>query len=446
MEDVYVNLFWKCVCYTPSSLVTYYVMAKMLNISKRWRFMIGVTLLHILLTIATAVALDHGLPGADTMRAILQSAIYLGAAMLFSHEPISRRLMAFGMCYLGTLFGEVGSIIVYSLLGGSVQAHGIADAMDHLSFYFFMQAVCFALLVVFLLISLRIWERVILKSHRRVLWYFSLFPASQVVLISIAAYFATIDEFQVMRYYLLGGAVLFCVAADNFLFHAIGAFSERAISEERAGWFEHLLDQQQAYYDHILADQEDAAHIRHDIRNQLQTAYALVRSGDTEAAITQLDEISDALDQNPNYCANRVVNALLNVKAARFAEAEIPLQYSCEVPQYLPIPGVELCSLFSNILDNAFHACRNDASGHRGASISSGVQNGMLIVRCSNSYNPENQTPSAPGHGLGLDILRDLTRRRGGEMQIEQTDRRFDITIWLPLDISGCRKTSFSTA
>ena len=434
MEDIYVNLFWKCVCYTPSSLVTYCVMAKMLNISKRWRFMIGVTLLHILLTIATAVALDHGLPGADTMRVILQSAIYLGAAMLSSREPISRRLMAFGLCYLGTLFGEVGSIIVYSLLGGSVQAHGIADAMDHLSFYFFMQAVCFALLVVFLLVSLRIWERVILKSHRRVLWYFSLFPASQVVLISIAAYFATIDEFQVMRYYLLGGAVLFCVAADNFLFHAIGAFSERAISEERAGWFEHLLDQQQAYYDHILADQEDAAHIRHDIRNQLQTAYALVRSGDTEAAITQLDEISDALDQNPNYCANRVVNALLNVKAARFAEAEIPLQYSCEVPQYLPIPGVELCSLFSNILDNAFHACRNDASEHRGASISSGVQNGMLIVRCSNSYNPENQTPSAPGHGLGLDILRDLTRRRGGEMQIEQTDRRFDITIWLPLE------------
>ena len=58
----------------------------------------------------------------------------------------------------------------------------------------------------------------------------------------------------------------------------------------------------------------------------------------------------------------------------------------------------------------------------------------MLIVRCSNSYDPENQTPSAPGHGLGLDILRDLTRRRGGEMQIEQTDRRFDITIWLPLE------------
>lgn len=434
MEDIYVNLFWKCVCYTPSSLVTYYVMAKMLNISKRWRFMIGATLAHILLTIATAIALDHGLPGTDALRVILQSAIYLAAALLFSREPISRRLLAFGLCYLGALFSEVGSLIAFSLLGGSVKTHGIADAMEHLSFFFFMQAVCFALLVAFLLIAMMIWNRVILKSHRKVLWHFVLFPLSQIVLICIAGYFATIDEFQVMRYYLLGGAVLFCVAADNFLFQAIGAFSERAISEERAGWFEHLLDQQQAYYDHILADQEDAAHIRHDIRNQLQTAYALVRSGDTEAAITQLDEISDALDQNPNYCANRVVNALLNVKAARFAEAEIPLQCSCEVPQYLPIPGVELCSLFSNILDNAFHACRNDASEHRSASISSGVQNGMLIVRCSNSYDPENQTPIAPGHGLGLDILRDLTRRRGGEMQIEQTERRFNITVWLPME------------
>lgn len=434
MEDVYVNLFWKCVCYTPSSLVTYYVMAKMLNISKRWLFMVGATLAHILLTIATAYAIDRGLPSADTMRVVLQSAIYVSAAMLFSREPISRRLMAFGLCYLGALFSEFGSLIVYSLLGGSVQTHGIADAMEHLSFYFFMQAVCFALLVAFLLIAMLIWNRVIMKSHQKVLWHFSLFPASQIVLICIAGYFATINDFQVWRYYLLGGAVLLCVAADFLLFRSVSAFSARALAEERAGWFEHLLDQQQAYYDHILADQEDAAHIRHDIRNQLQTAYALVRSGDTEAAITQLGEISDGLDQNPHYCANRVVNALLNVKAARFAEAEIPLQCSCEVPQYLSIPGVELCSLFSNMLDNAFTACKNDASGQRGASISSDVQNGMLIVRCSNSYDPAQKTPSAPGHGLGLDILRDLTERRGGEMQIEQAERQFNITVWLPLE------------
>ena len=434
MEDVYVNLFWKCVCYTPSSLVTYYVMAKMLNISKRWLFMVGATLAHILLTIATAYAIDRGLPNADTMRVVLQSAIYVSAAMLFSREPISRRLMAFGLCYLGALFSEFGSLIVYSLLGGSVQTHGIADAMEHLSFYFFMQAVCFALLVAFLLIAMLIWNRVIMKSHQKVLWHFSLFPASQIVLICIAGYFATINDFQVWRYYLLGGAVLLCVAADFLLFRSVSAFSARALAEERAGWFEHLLDQQQAYYDHILADQEDAAHIRHDIRNQLQTAYALVRSGDTEAAITQLGEISDGLDQNPHYCANRVVNALLNVKAARFAEAEIPLQCSCEVPQYLSIPGVELCSLFSNMLDNAFTACKNDDSGQRSASISSDVQNGMLIVRCGNSYDPAQKTPSAPGHGLGLDILRDLTERRGGEMQIEQAERRFNITVWLPLE------------
>ena len=446
MEDIYVNLFWKCVCYTPSSLVTYYVMAKMLNIPRRWLFMIGTTLAHILLTIATAYTIDRGLPHVDALRVGLQTAIYVSAAIFFTREPFSRRLMAFGLCYFGALFAEVGSIIVYSLLGGSVQVHGVADAMEHLSFYFFMQAVDFALLVAFLLIAMLIWNRVILKSHQKVLWHFSLFPASQVVLISIAAYFATIDHFQVLRYYLLGGAVLLCVATDYLLFRSVSAFSARALAEERAGWFEHLLDQQQAYYDHLLADQEDAAHIRHDIRNQLQTAYALVRTGDTEAAIAQLGDISEALDQNTHYCANRVVNALLNVKAARFAEAGIPLNCSCEVPQYLAIPGVELCSLFSNMLDNAFNACKSDASEQRGASISSDVQNGMLIVRCGNSYDPAQKTRSAPGHGLGLDILRDLTERRGGEMQIQQTENRFDITVWLPLDISGCRKTSFSTA
>ena len=434
MGDVYVNLFWKCVCYTPSSLVTYYVMARMLKIRRRWPFMIGATLVHILLTVLNAYALDHGMPHADTMRVVGQSLIYLCAALFFAREPISRRLLAFGICYFAALFAEVGSIIVYSLLGGSVGAHGIADAMEHLPFYFFMQSVNFALLVVFLLLSMLVWNRVVLKSHRKVLWYFALFPASQTVLVSIAAYFATIDAFQVGRYYLLGGGVLFCVAADFLLFRSISAFSERALAEERAGWLEHMLSQQQATYDHILADQEDAAHIRHDVRNQLQTAYALVQSGDTEAAIAQLDGISERLDQDTRYCANRVVNALLNIKAARFAEADIPLTCNCVVPEYIAIPGVELCSLFSNILDNAFNACRNAPADQRSTSISSDVQNHMLVVRCSNSYDPTVKTKSAPGHGLGLDILRDLADRHNGELQAEPSDRRFTITIWLPLE------------
>ena len=224
--------------------------------------------------------------------------------------------------------------------------------------------------------------------------------------------------------------------ADFLLFRSISAFSARALAEERAGWFEHLLDQQQAYYDHILADQEDASHIRHDIRNQLQTAYALVRSGDTEAAIAQLDSISATLEQNTQYCANRVVNALLNVKAARFSEAGIPLKCSCVVPEYIAIPGVELCSLFSNVLDNAFNACRDVLTEEPSAAISSDVQNGMLIVRCTNSYDPAAKKESAPGHGLGLDILQDLTDRHNGELKVEQSDHHFTITIWLPTEAS----------
>lgn len=433
MGDVYVNLFWKCVCYTPSSLVTYYFMAWMLNIKKRWPFMIGLTLLHILVTVANAYALDHGFSHADSLRVALNTLIYLLGALLFTKETISRRLLAFGICYFAALFSEVGAIIVYDLMGGSVGSHGVADAMEHLPVYFFMQAVGFALLVVFLLLSMLVWNRVILKSHRKVLWHFALFPASQTVLICIAAYFATIDSFQVGRYYLLGGGVLFCVAVDYLLIRSISAFSERARVEERAGWLEQMLNQQQATYDHILADQEDAAHIRHDVRNQLQTAYALVRSGDTEAAIAQLDGISARLEPGSHYCANRVVNALLAIKAARFAEANIPLTCNCVVPEYITIPGVELCSLFSNILDNAFNACRNAPADQRSTSISSDVQNHMLVVRCSNSYDPTAKTKSAPGHGLGLDILRDLADRHNGELQAEPSDRRFTITVWLPV-------------
>ena len=61
-------------------------MAKMLNIPKRWLFMVGTTLVHILLTIATAYAIDRGLPHVDALRVSLQTAIYVSAAIFFSRE------------------------------------------------------------------------------------------------------------------------------------------------------------------------------------------------------------------------------------------------------------------------------------------------------------------------------------------------------------------------
>ena len=424
------------ISYCPSSLLCYYCIARMLRIAHPWRLMLGMTGLHILVQVGYGWAMSHSLPYADQIKLVLQSLVYLLGCLAFSRERFGLRIGTFALAYLCTLGGEVGSVIAFTLVGGRVREHGIAYAMENLGFYIFMQTVNFAVLAILLYIVCRIWERVIRKSNHRVIGYFVLFPTSQVILISIAAYYATRDNFSTARYLVLAGGIAFCMLADLMLVHALNQFSSRAAAEERAIWYEHMLEQQDRHYAYLLSDLEDAAHLRHDYRNQLQTVYALLETGEHDAARSQLDEMTAALDRSPHYCANRVINALLSVKARQYEERGVALRCKCDVPESLPLPGVELCSLFSNMLDNALSASELCA-GPAEVTISSAVEGGMFTARCRNPYNAEaeRRKPPRSGHGLGLAILRDLAGRHDGEVKIDTTGDTFTVTVWLTLSI-----------
>ncbi|MFR6379860.1 MAG: hypothetical protein ACLUNZ_08685 [Evtepia sp.] len=120
------------------------------------------------------------------------------------------------------------------------------------------------------------------------------------------------------------------------LFRSMHQLMEKAAAAERAGWFDYLLEQQELYYEQYQADLEDASRIRHDIRNQLQTAYTLMEQHDGPGASAILNGVSDQLEQHPDYCPNRLLNALLSVKGNLFTQAGLPFQFDCALPELLP--------------------------------------------------------------------------------------------------------------
>lgn len=121
------------------------------------------------------------------------------------------------------------------------------------------------------------------KERLDILHDYLLFPLSQSILLVISVLFIERHaKGAVSTGYSLALllAILLCVVADVFLFRSIKQLMEKAAAEERAGWFDYLLEQQELYYEQYQADLEDASRIRHDIRNQLQTAYTLMEQHD----------------------------------------------------------------------------------------------------------------------------------------------------------------------
>jgi len=107
-----------------------------------------------------------------------------------------------------------------------------------------------------------------------------------------------------------------------------------------------------------------------------------------------------------------------------------------DIPEELPVPGVELYAVFANVLDNAIKACGGtpdtcfiDLKAH--------MAGGFFVFKAVNSAATAFRKPRSRDrlseHGWGLSILQEIAARHGGELKTEQTAHTFQTTIWLKL-------------
>lgn len=161
-----------------------------------------------------------------------------------------------------------------------------------------------------------------------------------------------------------------------------------------------------------------------------------MQSGDSETAQAQLGELQKMTEHTETFCQNRIVNTILHVKNLQYRDQGIRLECQCSVPEALSISGVDLCSLFSNLLDNAANGVSQMSSGGKTISLSAKLEGNVFVVRCENPYpGGDSLRPShrPDGHGLGLSILEDLTKQYHGKINTDPLPEIFRVTLWLVL-------------
>lgn len=147
-----------------------------------------------------------------------------------------------------------------------------------------------------------------------------------------------------------------------------------------------------------------------------------------------------------SYCANRIVSAILVLKARACECAGVEFAFEGGVPEELAIDELELCSVFSNLLDNAMNAAINakdseNRDGRRPYTCASCTMRGAyLVVKVSNSCAGEGEgrgggVAGSPGgirvrhkvagpmraHGWGLEIVSDICAQHEGSFALERS-------------------------
>ncbi len=188
-----------------------------------------------------------------------------------------------------------------------------------------------------------------------------------------------------------------------------------------------------------LRDEETQARIlRHDLRHTLRSISALLEHGDTEAALRYIGSTDRRIlgTQTPQYCENRVLNAILAYYLEGAMAEGIQVDTRLDIPEDLPVDAAELANVFANAIENAREACRRLPAEQPKCIRVTCVSHPSFVLEIANTYQGKvvfdvwgRPVSQRPGHGLGTRSIQSFVRGCGALLDYQTEDGYFKLRI-----------------
>lgn len=226
------------------------------------------------------------------------------------------------------------------------------------------------------------------------------------------------------------------VATFYFIF-ILGYYAEtlkQAQTQREMDMLETQFTQAQKEFNSLKQIQQNAASYRHDMRHHFSFLQSLAAKNQIEeiknylhSALSDMDAITPI-----RFCENETVNLILSAFSSKAKQAKIDFTVDAILPDVLTFTDTELCSLLSNALENAIHACEKiEDSNKRFIKLRIYSKNTKLCIDIKNSYDKEPEfqkglpISNAQGHGFGTKSMIHIIEKHGGVFQFSAKDGCF---------------------
>ena len=194
----------------------------------------------------------------------------------------------------------------------------------------------------------------------------------------------------------------------------------------------------------LRESQAQAVRYRHDLRHHLQYLLSCVENGETERAKDYISGICAEIEARPlrRFCENEAANLILSAFASRAEREGIRLDVRGAVPAALGVSDSDLCVVLSNALENALQACLPLAGAGTDCAVGLDFRfqekTGRLFLQVVNPCREEDvrfergvPMSDRPGHGIGVQSIRAIVERRGGDCTFLAENGQFILRLFL---------------
>ena len=188
---------------------------------------------------------------------------------------------------------------------------------------------------------------------------------------------------------------------------------------------------------------ESNARLYHDMENHFSMIQSYLADGKVEEARAYLDRLGKdrAAYSVERFTGIEAVDYILSQKAELARQQNIETSIHAEYPKDCKIDPVDLCTILTNLLDNALEACRKlpEASA-KILSVTIRRINQFIIIQIANSCieepiiskgNFKTSKTDKRHHGWGMKNVRLAVEKYYGTMEHEYNKNMFTVSIML---------------
>lgn len=183
------------------------------------------------------------------------------------------------------------------------------------------------------------------------------------------------------------------------------------------------------------------AKLYHDLNNHLNTLYQLLEEKQGEAAKAYIKEISKPILKLSKtiWTGVDVVDVIINSKLEKMEQLGIEADINVEYPSECNITPNDMCTILSNLLDNAIEAA---AETEQKGCVCLTVRriNYLLLIKVTNPCSehiksfediPKTTKANKNLHGWGLRSVRDTVEKYSGTLECGAQDGVFTVKIMM---------------
>ena len=197
------------------------------------------------------------------------------------------------------------------------------------------------------------------------------------------------------------------------------------------------------YYKSEKKREDEIKRYIHDRSNHMRILIGLIEKGENKRAIDYMSKLTDTYKnmQNTSVTKNKVIDSILSNLIEECKQKNIKLDLDIKLPEEIQITDIDLCIIFSNLIDNAIEACEKlNNSSQKFINLKSNISGNYMYVAIENSCDGKiskngvgftTWKKNKKFHGVGLENVRITVNKYNWMLKYDYNESIFKVSVLL---------------